>query len=785
MAAPLSTTLFKPGRNCYRAVRCDRAALLIDGAAYFRAFAQAALRATRSIVIVGWDFHSQTRLHLDMQGVPDLLGDFLNFLIRRNRRLRIFILVWDSPLLFGAGRELPAGSDGSWQPHRRIDCCYDSTGPLGAALHQKIVVIDGAVGFCGGMDLTVGRWDTPAHACNDPRRSNGGEAQPYGPVHDTMLAVDSEAARVLQGVASERWRGATGKALPSAYALSDPWPASVPVMFSDVSVALARTVPAGATQQAVTEVEALYLDMIAAARRYIYLENQYFTAKSLGEALAARLAEPQGPEVVVVSRLASSGWLEAPAMAALRSVLLRKLRDADRYGRFSAWYPDTPGDSGCDVHSKLMIVDDEWLRVGSANFASRSMGLDTECDLAVEAGGDSRKRAAIASARNTLLAEHLGVAVQDFEDAPKAAHSLAATIETFGKTSGRTLRGFERLDEASPAMIALANGVADPGQPISMDELMSGFIPGMAHAAAERAHPRQGGSSAAAPWLPGCATVSAAHSVRGRRDDRDVLAVGSYNIHGCVGTDARHDYKRVAGVIRELGCDTVGLQEVDGRLGVGSASMQLQQLASATGMTPIAACTHIVTPLRVRKTNALLTFREVRHVRSYDLTFESREPRSALDVELLVGGRVVRVIVTHLGLHASERRYQVKKLTAVLGRIPEEQPVVVLGDINEWWPVGRPLRWMHGALGKAPSVRSFPVWAPLLALDRIWSRAPSALVTIAVHRSPAARRASDHYPVKANIVLDPGRAKAGAAARTAPVEAAAAQTTTQPRQRGP
>jgi endonuclease/exonuclease/phosphatase family metal-dependent hydrolase len=232
----------------------------------------------------------------------------------------------------------------------------------------------------------------------------------------------------------------------------------------------------------------------------------------------------------------------------------------------------------------------------------------------------------------------------------------------------------------------------------------------------------------------------------------DVLAIGSYNIHGCVGVDERYDVGRIAGVIRELNCDAVGLQEVDGRPGVQSVSMQLRELASATGTTAIAADTHTVTPPRLRKTNALLTAREVRTVRSHDLTCGAHEPRSALDVELLVDGQAVRVIVTHLGLGASERRYQVGKLLVVLNDIPARQTVVLLGDINEWLPLGRPLRWLHSTLGHAPSGRSFPVWAPCLALDRIWARPPAALRDFRVHRSRAARVASDHYPVKANIV---------------------------------
>ena len=467
-------SLFQPGRNCYRTARARRAALLVDGEAYFRAFAHAALRATESIVVVAWDFHTQTRLHLGEAGVPDLLGDFLNFLVRRNRRLRVFILAWDYPVVFGRGREPPAGSDGGWQPHRRISVHYDSSCPLGAAHHQKIVVIDAAVAFCGGMDLTLSRWDTTLHSCADSRRTNVGETQPYGPVHDVMLVVDSGAARALQSVASERWRQATGRALPVASADGDPWPASLLATFSHVDVALARTTAANSHEPAITEIEALHLDLIAAAKRSIYIENQYFTSRVLGDALAARLAEPEGPEVVVVLRHNSSGWLEAPTMSALRTLLMQKLRDADAYGRFHAWYPDTSGESGCDLHSKVMIVDDEWLRVGSANFANRSMGLDTECDLVLEARGDASTRAAIACVRNALLAEHLGVARTDLQNALSVTGSLGATIASFARTDSRSLRRFEYLDEPSPAVVALANGVADPERPPLM-ELITGF----------------------------------------------------------------------------------------------------------------------------------------------------------------------------------------------------------------------------------------------------------------------------------------------------------------------
>jgi endonuclease/exonuclease/phosphatase family metal-dependent hydrolase len=236
---------------------------------------------------------------------------------------------------------------------------------------------------------------------------------------------------------------------------------------------------------------------------------------------------------------------------------------------------------------------------------------------------------------------------------------------------------------------------------------------------------------------------------------RDLLTVGSYNIHRCVGGDLRQDVERVARVILELQCDTVGLQEVDSGSGMRTDSLQLDLLARATGMQPIAG-TNLL-PHGSRHGNALLTTRDFGAVRRYDLTVDGREPRGALDVELHAAGRVVRVIVTHLGLRPAERRVQVSKLLAVLRSIPADSPVVVLGDINEWLPIGRPLRWLHGLLGKAPSQRSFPVWAPVFALDRVWCRPLGAMLALEVHRSTDARVASDHFPVKAIVAPDVGR----------------------------
>jgi endonuclease/exonuclease/phosphatase family metal-dependent hydrolase len=231
--------------------------------------------------------------------------------------------------------------------------------------------------------------------------------------------------------------------------------------------------------------------------------------------------------------------------------------------------------------------------------------------------------------------------------------------------------------------------------------------------------------------------------------DHDCLRVGSYNVHGCRGTDRRADARRIAQVITEMGCDTVGLQEVNSRAGDGLEVPQLDALEQGTGMAAVPGLTIIHHDGHYG--NALLTRRKILEVRRHDLSYGRSEPRGALDVELDVDGVAVRVMVTHLGLRPIERRFQVKRMLRLLHDIPKEQPVIVLGDINEWLPLGRPLRWLHGILGRPPAERSFPVWLPVFALDRVWVRPRHSLLSFGVYRSSAARVASDHYPVRAIV----------------------------------
>ena len=448
--------------------------MLVDGEQYFDTFIRACERAERLILILAWDFDSRMVLRYDDANKPlESLGDFLNRLCHEKPKLRIRILDWDFPMVYGTDREYSTIFGLNWKPHRHIDFRFDDTHPIAGSHHQKIVAIDDKVAFAGGLDLTNKRWDSPKHSPDDPRRTF--EDKPYPPFHDAMIAVDDEAAKQLADIFRKRWGDATGKTIPPVRTPGDPWPDELKVEISNVQVSIACTQPAANGKEKMHHIEALYLDMIARARRYIYIENQYFTSDKVGKALEARLGDPDGPEIVVVTRLLSHGWLEEKTMHVLRARLVRQLRAADKHGKFHAFFPHVEGlcEGTClDLHSKVMVVDDEWMRIGSSNISNRSMGVDTECDVTVEAAGRPEVQAAIRAYRDRLLAEHSGVEVEHLVAHLESAGSIAAAVGPIG-TPGRHLGKLE-APEISEAMLAAA-AIGDMEKPISFDVLVQSF----------------------------------------------------------------------------------------------------------------------------------------------------------------------------------------------------------------------------------------------------------------------------------------------------------------------
>lgn len=450
VAIPGSVPLVQPGLTCWRLEHAGRLAPIVDAAPYFRLLRDALLRARHSVLFIGWEFDTRIKLDPDapLPGLPDRLGPFLSALVERRPELCVRVLQWNLGLIGTLVRGVPPLHLLNWIMSRRFQFRLDNAHPPGAAHHQKIVVIDDALAFCGGIDMTNDRWDTHHHKDGDPRRVRP-SGRAYGAFHDATMAVDGPAAAALGDLARERWRRATGERIePPPSASPDLWPRQLVPLLRDVVVGIARTEPEYHGRTGVREIEALHLAAIAAARRAIYVEGQYFAARCIGEALAARLREPDGPEVVVINSQRARGWVEEKAMGAARQRLLAYLREADQHGRFRIYRPVTANGAPIYVHAKVLIVDDRLLRIGSANLNNRSMGFDTECDLVVEARSDAGDATAVSQGitafRNALLSEHLAIDASTVTAAlTRSSGSLIQAVEALRRESGRSLLPIE------------------------------------------------------------------------------------------------------------------------------------------------------------------------------------------------------------------------------------------------------------------------------------------------------------------------------------------------------
>lgn len=487
--------------------------MLVDAADYFEALRVSLLAAQKTIFILGWELHSRMRLegrHKPADGAPVAIGRLLRWLLKRRPELEIRILLWNHPVFYSVNRELfPRWIFGPRMP-ARVDILLDSHLPVGASHHEKLVVIDDRVAYCGGVDLTVRRWDIAAHHPAEPRRRDLGR-KPYVPMHDVQLVLEGGAAAALGERARTRWEHAGGEPVPQRPSTSgkSPWPDHVRPDFEDLRVGIMRTVAAlEERDQDIREIERATIAAIGAAERLIYIENQYITAKSACEALVARMRAQPSLEAVVVTTHEPGGWLEARTMGVGRQQFMAAFADPSLRDRIQFVAPmarcagDDDPDTECiapggnlsiHVHAKVLIVDDKFLRIGSSNLNNRSMGFDTECDVAIEAV-NSAQRAKITSIRNRLIAEHWGSDEQNVKRALASGETVAAalaslpTIPVFSTVHGsrtarlkpwrkaarspavRRVRPIEREDSSGNELVVL---LGDPERVVSTEELVA------------------------------------------------------------------------------------------------------------------------------------------------------------------------------------------------------------------------------------------------------------------------------------------------------------------------
>jgi phosphatidylserine/phosphatidylglycerophosphate/cardiolipin synthase-like enzyme len=467
-------------RGVWRYARATRARVVIDADDYFNCMQQAMLKARQRVLMIGWDF--DTRIHLSRgrrwwekglrRTYPSRLGSFIPWLARHNDKLEIRILKWSYSILQFAARGSMALDFARWWPHKRIDFKFDTAHPVGCSHHQKIVVIDDKFAVCGGIDMTTRRWDTREHLPVDRRRKRPDDGL-YGPWHDATMMLEGEVGEALEELGRARWVRAGGKPLkPPVKTEYSVWPEKLAADFENVEVGIARTRAEYDGLRKVDEIEHLFLQHIAKARHFIYAENQYFASRKIAEAMAVRLSEPDPPEIVIVHPQSADGWIEARAMDPARARLSEAVRALDTQDRFHLYVPysdETP----IYVHAKIMIVDDTILRIGSANFNNRSLGLDSECDVFIDCARQGNEHCAerIRALRHSLLAEHCGLEESAVGPLIEQQGSMAGMIASLGIERRRTLRPYHPDPPTELERELADRAMLDPEEPAELFEI--------------------------------------------------------------------------------------------------------------------------------------------------------------------------------------------------------------------------------------------------------------------------------------------------------------------------
>lgn len=436
----LSESIFKPSYNCWKVDEIKHGTVLVDSADFYRAVHSAFSKARKSIFILGWDIDSATKLLRGEEekatDEPVVLIELLKKKAREHPQMQIYILIWDSSVAFVGEREfLPEYSWTNNTPEN-VHFRLDDTIPLWGSHHQKIVLVDDELVFTGGMDLARQRWDERQHAPADPRRHDS--LGDYGPFHDVQIMMDGPIVKNFSELVRLRWRNAAGyEAVAPDFSQSIPltspvslWPEQFSIRFKNFPAAIARTTPDLGPLLETQEIKHMYRDLISRAQKFIYIENQYFSCKEIARALNRALRKNPQLQVLLVSSYDPQGLFESEAMWANRIDFKRivEKRVSSERVRFVSSGTSFQGQKIFKrIHSKVIIIDDQYCTIGSANITNRSMELDTECDVILEAQNATQARL-IADIRHDLIAEHIGASVAEVENIFRQRNPLHAIL---------------------------------------------------------------------------------------------------------------------------------------------------------------------------------------------------------------------------------------------------------------------------------------------------------------------------------------------------------------------
>ena len=423
-------TILRPGINCELVEPVQTSGILVDARAYYLAVHAALRTAKHTVLIAGWQFDSNVPLirgeDAKALDAPSELLPLLEHIVSARPELRVYILAWDYSLVFAREREWLQRVKFDWMTDERIRFVFDDKHPAGASHHQKLVVIDGAIAFAGGIDLCDARWDDCDHAIDNPLRFkvSGGLQKPY---HDLMAYCTGPIVRSVERLFCKRWERATGELLalmpprehhtlerePIAAALR----CALPLHCSEAAISLTfgEHLPSGTVKT--EQIKALHRDAISSAERLIYIETQYFTSRAVHAALRERMraADRSKLEIVIILPMGADTPKENFALGDTQHWVLSSLRrEAREHGHeLRILCSVATRDDGTAVptfiHSKVLIVDNRLMTIGSANCTNRSMSFDSELNLAWECRADGDTAADVARVRAALLCEHAGI----------------------------------------------------------------------------------------------------------------------------------------------------------------------------------------------------------------------------------------------------------------------------------------------------------------------------------------------------------------------------------------
>ncbi|HKX47983.1 MAG TPA: phospholipase D family protein [Gaiellaceae bacterium] len=367
--------------------------LLVDGSEALPAIAAEMARAESYVHLTGWFFSPE--LHLSREQEPVVMR---NLLAELAERVDVRVLSWKGapiPVFKPSQREVREMLD-ALSRHTKIQAHADGCTGFTHCHHEKLVVVDGRVAFVGGIDLTLDGgdpWDTPAHV------ARGGIGW-----HDAAVRIEGPAVADVEQHFRARWHGATREVLPRPIVSDEA---------GDVEAQVVRTVPAHiyrALRRGDYSILESYIGALRSAERFIYLESQFLWSPEIVTILADKLERPPSEDFRVLVLLPARANDGADISRGQVAALIHAADETTRFLACTIYARERNLRDPVYVHSKIGIVDDRWLTLGSANLNAHSLFHDTEMNVVTL---DERLARA---ARVRLWSEHLELEPDEIED---------------------------------------------------------------------------------------------------------------------------------------------------------------------------------------------------------------------------------------------------------------------------------------------------------------------------------------------------------------------------------